>query len=130
MAILDWFKEIPLSAVLKEKLIGLENENASLKSENAVLKISLSQEQEKRRTLEEQIMEEHNNPLTFDEKTGTFIGTVDGLRYCAKCKSQNISSPMTNETSAWRCPACDGYFPDPDRKQKTFSRPPTDWRVA
>ena len=57
MAILDWFKEIPLSAILKEKLTSLENENAALKAENATQKILLEQCQEQRRALEEQVFD-------------------------------------------------------------------------
>ena len=39
----DILKEIPLSAVLKEKITALETENASLKTENAILKDDLRQ---------------------------------------------------------------------------------------
>ncbi|MDQ3816432.1 MAG: hypothetical protein M3362_01925 [Acidobacteriota bacterium] len=37
----DILKEIPLSAVLREKISALEEENASLKTENAILKDDL-----------------------------------------------------------------------------------------
>lgn len=130
MTILDWFKEVPLSAVHKEKLVGLENENATLKSENAALKILLEQCQEQRRALEKQITEEHNNPLTFDEKTGTWIGSVDGLRYCANCKSKNTSSPLKNENHGWSCPSCDKYFDDPNRPRPKTNRGTSVWRTA
>jgi ribosomal protein L37AE/L43A len=87
MAILDWFKEIPLSAVLKErlidlekKLVALEKENAALKEENATLKLKLEGSEQQRRALEEQakqkLIEPHNsNPLGY---------------YCDHCGSQKL----------------------------------------
>jgi regulator of replication initiation timing len=42
MSILDLLKEVPLSAVLKEKIAALEAENKALKAENAVLKEKLA----------------------------------------------------------------------------------------
>ncbi len=51
MAILDWLKEIPLSAIYKERLVDsekqialLEKENAALKQENTVLKARLEKD--------------------------------------------------------------------------------------
>jgi len=41
IAIFDWLKELPLSAVLKEKLTGLEKENSALKVENTAQKLLL-----------------------------------------------------------------------------------------
>ena len=59
MAILDWFKEIPLSAILKKRLIDLEKKSLSLEKENAALKrkvselaLKLEQSEEQRRNLE------------------------------------------------------------------------------
>jgi predicted RNA-binding Zn-ribbon protein involved in translation (DUF1610 family) len=64
MAILDWFKKIPLSAGLKKRLVdfeqkvlALEKENSSLKAENAELKMKLSQAEDQRRAHEKQITE-------------------------------------------------------------------------
>jgi len=57
MGIIDLLKDIPLSAVLREKIIGLESENAILRSENESLKVQLNQSEEKRRALEKQIVE-------------------------------------------------------------------------
>lgn len=134
MAILDWFKEIPLSAVLKEKLTDLEKENGSLKikvssleAENSILKTNLDDSEKQRRALEEQTIKEHNNPLTFDEKTGTWVSASDGLRYCAKCKSQNLFSPLKNESHGWRCPVCNTSSTDPLRpRQSTQAWKPSD----
>jgi len=68
MGILDLLKEIPLSAVLKEKLTDFEKENISLKkkvsdleTENSVLKGKLEQSENQRRALEKQIMEVQSN---------------------------------------------------------------------
>lgn len=138
MAILDWFKEIPLSAVLKEKLTDLEKEISSLKTkvsnleaENTLLKTKLEDSEKKRRTLEEQITEEHNNPLTFDDKTGTWVSASHGLRYCAKCKSNNLSSPLKNESHGWRCSTCNTFYPDPSRsRQSTQEWTPSDPSVG
>ena len=64
MAILDLFKEIPLSAILKEKLTDLEKDNIALRNrvtelESEVLSLnqSMTNHQEHRRTLENQIIE-------------------------------------------------------------------------
>jgi len=70
MSILDLLKEVPLSAVLKEKIATLETENKSLKSEIAIIKEKLSQSEQQRRTLEEQVIQKqtqfHNsNPLGY-----------------------------------------------------------------
>lgn len=45
----DLLKEVPLSAVLKEKIAAFEYENASLKTENAILK-------DDKRQLEREVM--------------------------------------------------------------------------
>lgn len=55
MGILDLLKEVPLSAVLREKIVGLESENKFLKEENSLLKIKLQESEDKRRALEQQI---------------------------------------------------------------------------
>ena len=74
MAILDWFKEIPLSAVLKEritdlekKVLMLEKENAALKEKNSKLNLKFEQSEEQRRNLEKQIIEIQNNPLKLTQ---------------------------------------------------------------
>lgn len=65
MGIIDLLRDIPLSAVLREKIIGLESENAILRSENESLKVQLDQSNDKWRALEKQIFEKsiHSKPL-------------------------------------------------------------------
>lgn len=67
MGILDLLKEVPLSAVLREKIISLESENKSLKEENTVLKAKLEESEQQRRTLEQQVeqklIESHGSRL-------------------------------------------------------------------
>jgi hypothetical protein len=70
MGILDLLKDIPLSAVLREKIIDIETENKALKAENAILKVKLEESEQQRRALEKQIeqklLESHNsNPLGY-----------------------------------------------------------------
>ena len=74
MAILDLFKEIPLSAILKERLIDLEKKSLGLEKENAVLKgkvselaLKLEQSEEQKRNLKKQIIEIQNNPLELTQ---------------------------------------------------------------
>lgn len=67
MGILDLLKEVPLSAVLREKIIALETENKSLKEENTILKSKLDDSEQQRRALENQIeqklIEGHSHAL-------------------------------------------------------------------
>jgi hypothetical protein len=77
MSILDLLKEVPLSAVLKEKIAALEAENKALKAENAVLKEKLAQSEEQRRALEKKIAEE----LSHKNSNG---------RVCDHCASQQL----------------------------------------
>lgn len=137
MAILDLIKEIPLSAVYKERLTDFEKQFSEFQSENMVLKeqisdlqLQLEQSEEHRRTLENQIVEIQSNPLTFDDKTGTFVSSADGLRYCAKCRSKDILSPLKNGEHEWTCPACESEFKDPSRPYVYSKSDPPDWRVA
>ncbi|WP_132977337.1 hypothetical protein [Thiobaca trueperi] len=57
---------------------------------------------------------DHLKTLLFDENTGTWIG-LDSLRYCPRCQSSNISSPLKNEAYGWKCAVCNYYAADPDR---------------
>lgn len=87
MAILDWIKEIPLSAIYKERLVesekqilALERQIATLQQEDSDLAARLEQSEQNRRALEEQIKNElvkrHNrNP--------------DGY-VCDHCASSNL----------------------------------------
>ena len=73
MGLIDLLKDVPLSAVLKEKILTLEAENKSLKAENSVLNEKLSQSEEQRWALEKQIVEiNHKSPLTFDSDFGAW----------------------------------------------------------
>ncbi len=123
MAILDWLKEVPLSAVYKELLIdsenkirALEQENIALKAEIVILKEQVEQQRATQNAINQGFGEDkHNNSFRFDENTGTWINAVDGLRYCPKCKAQNIPSPLANESHGWSCPVCASGFYDPAR---------------
>jgi hypothetical protein len=54
--------------------------------------------------------------LKFDESTGTWVETRTGIRRCARCKANKITSPLLNEDRGWACPVCAGYFEDPARR--------------
>lgn len=53
--IADLLKEIPLSAVLREKVLNLESENAALQTENAILKGEIRKSQAENKRLTEEI---------------------------------------------------------------------------
>ena len=102
MAILDWIKEVPLSAVYKERLVdsekqisALEKKVSMLETENIELKSRLSQCEENRRALEKQIeqklIESHNsNPQGY---------------ICDHCGSKNLkpigNKPNPNIRCCW-----------------------------
>ena len=73
------------------------------------------------KTLKKSIIATLNEPenqhtvLEFKETTATWVNETSGLRYCAKCKSQNITSPLQNQQYGWKCPVCKTYCPDPMR---------------
>jgi predicted RNase H-like nuclease (RuvC/YqgF family) len=144
MAIMDWFKEIPLSAILKEKLTDLEKENISLKnkvtelevkvsqfeSEIVVLNASISDLQEQRRALDKQIIEIQNNPLKFDKKTGTWLSSVDNFRYCTKCNDAGKKTPLKETERGWVCKVCNASYSDPSREPKIQPFTPFDPSVG
>lgn len=63
MGIIDLLKDIPLSAVLKEKIVALETENEALRAKNESLKVQLGDSEEKRRALDEKIVEKQRERL-------------------------------------------------------------------
>lgn len=64
MGIIDLLKDIPLSAVLREKLISLESEKVSLIKENELLKVSNSDKDEEIRNLKKKLDDcERNKPF-------------------------------------------------------------------
>lgn len=111
-------KNVTLSIQLKDA----ESKIAALQNEICNLNASLRQAEDKNASLEKKLVELHNNPLTFDDKTGAWIGS-DSLCYCPKCKSSDSQSPMKNEKYGWRCPVCDYYAPDPNRPSPEPSNP-------
>jgi DNA repair exonuclease SbcCD ATPase subunit len=101
-------------ALADEKYAILEKKVSVLEAENNRLKLDNEESHKQRRALEEKLSQ-NNNPLRFDEKTGTLINAVDNLRYCAKCTANNKSSPLKNGSYGWECPVCNSKFPDPTR---------------
>lgn len=105
-------------SIEKAKVADLEFKVNSLSSNNEQLREKV------------QILEEiHNNPLKFDEPTGTWVNELSALRYCAKCKAQNIISPLKNSEHGWSCPVCNSGFKDPSRPYKTIRSENPDWRL-
>jgi hypothetical protein len=102
--ITDILKEIPLSAVLREKIIGLETKMSVLEAENLVLKEALkksnfkiNQQTEKIQTLEKLSIVHSNNPLCPNCSTPDkpfymaplpidFIAIMNATHECSKCK--------------------------------------------
>jgi len=131
MGLLDGFEKLinehGSAVILKERIAlandkysALEVEVKSLRSENEALRLDNGKFTETIRALEEKLS--HNNdPFKFDENTGTFISSVDGLRYCAKCKIKSNLSPLKNDSYGWECPVCDSKFPDPARPRSLSS---------
>lgn len=109
-------------ALANDKYAILESENAVLRAENEALRLDNGKLQEQWRALNKQLSETHNNPLKFDENTGTWVGDGSNTRYCAKCKASNTLSPMKNDTHGWSCSVCSMFFNDPDRPNPRSSR--------
>lgn len=111
--ITDILKEIPLSAVLREKIVGLETKMSVLESENLVLtkdneklKFENRQQGEKIQTLENLISTYHNNPLqkfTFVDPPGYYTHPEYPYPICPICLiKKNLKSPVSNG----RCTVC------------------------
>lgn len=128
MSIVDKAVEtVTKNVSLEIKLKDAEAKIGALQKEVENINASLSQAEDKNASLEKKIIELQGGPLVFDEKTGTFVCHTDGLRYCAKCKSQDIRSPLKNCDHGWRCPACNRFQEDPERPKpkQTQSRYPS-----
>ena len=54
--------------------------------------------------------------LRWDEKTGTWISFFSELRYCEKCRSKKIITPLKDEKTGWRCMVCERWYADPKRR--------------
>ena len=53
--------------------------------------------------------------LQWEEPTGTWVSRLTTLRYCAKCKGDQKTIPLTNESHGWSCPYCRYFWQDPQR---------------
>ena len=62
--------------------------------------------------------------LSFDQTTGTYIENGTGLRYCAKCLSNEKRSPMRDNGHGWNCPVCSSGAWDPSRPMQPMSARP------
>lgn len=54
--------------------------------------------------------------LRWDEPTGTWISRLSRIRYCEKCRSKKIVTPLKNEITGWRCMSCERWYADPARR--------------
>jgi hypothetical protein len=62
--------------------------------------------------------------VKWDKRTGTWMDTKSGFRYCAKCKPQTMS-PLKEKDDGWKCPVCNVFFPDPEnQKPSIFANSP------
>jgi hypothetical protein len=48
--------------------------------------------------------------LRWDEPTGTWVNRINSLRYCAKCKTTKVITPLKKEVTGWRCMNCHSFF--------------------
>jgi len=69
----DILKEIPLSAVLREKVANLEAENAALKTENAILKDDLRQAKVENQQLDSLLQGLTRDPGLLDESEAQIL---------------------------------------------------------
>lgn len=104
--ITDILKEIPLSAVLREKIVALETKMSVLESENLVLKkelekskLTIDQQSEKIQTLEK-LISTHDNPFqefTFVDPPGYYTHPKYSYPLCPSCLiKNNLKSPVSN----------------------------------
>ena len=84
--ITDILKEIPLSAVLREKIINLETQMPVLEQENFELKIQII-------NLTHEIQQLNH---------GIYKSKETGHCFCTSCLLKNIESPLTERPSGWR----------------------------
>jgi hypothetical protein len=115
--ITDILKEIPLSAVLKErlteaeaKMAALEKENAVLKAENQNLRVDLQKAQEEIRTLKdwEQVRSQY---FLLDVGDGTFVYSFVGKPphwICTHCFEDGKKSVLQTGKliNRYVCPRC------------------------
>ena len=59
----------------------------------------------------------------FDQSTGAWLDVKTNLRYCAKCKTNKVSSPLKTNFYSWSCPACGSLYPDPSRPRPVGIQP-------
>ena len=111
--IIDILKEIPLSAVLREKIIDLEKKMSSLEAENLVLKAEL---QKSKLIIEQQIKKiealeklSHNTSLNnFKMQWGCLLFAGDNKLYCPSCFHVNGKKIETSrvDTHNRYCAVC------------------------
>ena len=103
--ITEILKELPLSAVLREKIVGLETKMSALESENLVLKkelekskLTIDQQSEKIQTLENLISIQNNNLQEFKfDPRGYYTHPKYPYPLCPSCLiKNNLKSPVSN----------------------------------
>jgi len=113
--ITDILKELPLSAVLKEQIIGLEKKMSDLEAENLIFKTKLQESEvqinqyvEKVATLEKLLQN-----TSYTMQWGCLVFPNDKRLYCPKCyfdKSRKI--PTSRKSSKFRyCSVCQADIP-------------------
>ena len=116
--ITDMLKEIPLSAVLREKIIALENEMTNLKVKDLALNAELQkanftikQQNEKIQTLEKLL---HNSSEKYSGmRWGCLLFAGDKRLYCPSCFHKNGKKIETSRLDSHNrfCSVCKTTIP-------------------
>jgi hypothetical protein len=125
--ITDILKDVPLSAVLREKLLTADKENESLKSENAIQEQTLTQKEQEIQRLKQQIQELqklHGTPqLKF--VAPFFYADGDPVPYCPRCwesdhKAIHMKPPYpVHSGPKYECPVCKNHIVHPRKSSNS-----------
>jgi hypothetical protein len=111
---LDFLKNIPLVAVLRERLAGAEKEITSLKTENAELKKVISLKGQEIQNVQQQIQElekKCNDNIVF--RYGIFWDK-EGNYYCPNCRKPTLqiawATHLNQQFLGMKCPCTPKSF--------------------
>lgn len=97
----------------------LKMEMEELKAENRALKHEMSEIPSLTTETQKELFPlamEPGNKFSYNNKM-RFPQDESGQFYCPLCLvNRGVESPLVEAKTGWGCPACDDFFPDPDRQ--------------